>query len=483
MPIPAEILAVERPKNTRVKKSGERYLVIKRTCKRVDGRNVPVELGTIGEIVGGRYVEKSKEPRKKGIDVKDYGEVALCGKCAGDLLQELARVWDLQDAKRLYVMALLRAAYGDVRNRDLEMRYQTSFLSETVPGVALSENSVGRFLWDIGAASSLIVEFMRNRIAAFPGGRMVIDGMLKDYNPVTGSLSEFSRKALKKGSKDVSLLYAFDPVSKEPIAAKPYPGNMLDSTAIADFINEYKIERGMMILDKGFHSDALFELTGSREGLSCLIPLRGDSRLIARYGMDDPVEKLEGYSNSTVLYKKVRMKNGKWLYAYRDTRAAFEQETGYVERASKTKKGMDGGQYRRRKSRFGLIVFQCKDDLDPLTVYLAYLGRWDIEVMFGTYKNIIDRSQGNVRTDYRLSATELVNFLSVLVTTRVQRLLRTTPLDPEKKKPRMVSEVYSCRQTFIYLSKYKKARASGQAKWQPVQRLKYIEQLCQSLGI
>ncbi len=141
MPIPAEILAVERPKNTRVKKSGERYLVIKRTCKRVDGRNVPVELGTIGEIVGGRYVEKRKEPRKKGIDVKDYGEVALCGKCAGDLLQELARVWDLQDAKRLYVMALLRAAYGDVRNRDLEMRYQTSFLSETVPGTGSEANS------------------------------------------------------------------------------------------------------------------------------------------------------------------------------------------------------------------------------------------------------------------------------------------------------------------------------------------------------
>ena len=29
MAIPAEILSVERPKNTKVKKSGERYLVIK----------------------------------------------------------------------------------------------------------------------------------------------------------------------------------------------------------------------------------------------------------------------------------------------------------------------------------------------------------------------------------------------------------------------------------------------------------------------
>ena len=50
MPIPPEILAVERPKSTRVLYSFGRYLVIKRTSKRVDGRVVPVDLGTIGEI-------------------------------------------------------------------------------------------------------------------------------------------------------------------------------------------------------------------------------------------------------------------------------------------------------------------------------------------------------------------------------------------------------------------------------------------------
>ena len=65
MSIPKEILAIERPKSTRVKKSGNRYLVIKRTSKYVQGRSVPVELGTIGEIIDGKYVEIRKEPRKK----------------------------------------------------------------------------------------------------------------------------------------------------------------------------------------------------------------------------------------------------------------------------------------------------------------------------------------------------------------------------------------------------------------------------------
>ena len=127
MAIPAEILAVKRPKNTKVKRSGERYLVIKCTCKRVEGRNIPVDLGTIDEIVDGRYVAKRTEPRRKEIDVKDFGEIELCDRCADGLLQELADVWDLGDAKRLYVIALLRAAYAyscSTRHPSYPRRYQ-----------------------------------------------------------------------------------------------------------------------------------------------------------------------------------------------------------------------------------------------------------------------------------------------------------------------------------------------------------------------
>ena len=53
MPIPKEILAVERPKSTVVKFRLGRYLVVKRTSKRVNGKAKPVDLGTIGEIIDG----------------------------------------------------------------------------------------------------------------------------------------------------------------------------------------------------------------------------------------------------------------------------------------------------------------------------------------------------------------------------------------------------------------------------------------------
>ena len=151
MAIPKDILAVARPSSTVVKQRGNRFVVIKRTSKRVGKRVVPIYLGMVGEIIDGKFVAQVSPQRpKKSIDIKDFGEVALCHKMGRDLLEELASIWDLNDAKRIYTIALLRAAYGDVRNRELVMHYVTSFASEWIPDVHLSEDSVSNFLQEIG---------------------------------------------------------------------------------------------------------------------------------------------------------------------------------------------------------------------------------------------------------------------------------------------------------------------------------------------
>ena len=471
MAIPAEILAVPRPSSTVVKKRGSRYVVIKRTSKRVGKRVIPVDIGMVGEIINGRFTERV-QPREKSIDIKDYGEVALCDRFGGDLFQELVRVWGLKDAERIYVMALLRASYGDIKDRDLMMHYLTSFASEMFPGVHLSGDAVSAFLQDIGQSYSLICEFMRNRISSFAGKYLVIDGTLKDYNSGDGYLSEFSRKARTKGSKDMSLLYAFDPVSKEPIAAKPYPGNMLDQTAIDNFVSEHNIVNGIMILDKGFYNESLFEKVDRIEGLSYLIPLKQNSAFIRNYGMDNPTEFLHGYKDGTILYKKVRMTNGKYLYSFRDPRLAYEHEVAYIRQADR-RENFDGERYVEKKSLFGLVVFKSKSNLDPLTVYLAYSLRWMIEVMFNHYKNIIDRDTVNVHTDYRVYATEFINFLSVVISSRIKNEIVRLGLNTQ----------YSYRQIFKMLSKYKKVRLEKNGEWKKVTMLKYIEDLTTSLGV
>ena len=473
MAIPKEILAVKRPSSTVVKRRGDRYVVIKRTSRRKGNRVVPVDLGTVGEIINGTFVEQQiKSDRKKRVDIKDYGEVALCDKFGKDLIQQLARVWPIEDAKRAYVIALLRAAYGDVKNRDLQLHYLTSFASEYYPGVHLSEHAVSAFLMELGQGYSRICEFMRNRVKDFIGGNIIVDGMLKDYNSKCGSLSEFSRKGSKKGSKDISILYAFDPRSKEPIAARAYAGNILDQTAVKSFVNDFEIKDGMMIVDKGFWNEPFLDAVDSTDKLSYLIPLKQNSAFIKNYGMDNPTEHLAGYKDGTILYKKVKMKNGKFLYSFRDPKMAYEQEVGYVEKAEK-KEAFSAENYAQKKSTFGLIVFKSKANLDPLDVYLAYAQRWEIETMFYLFKNIIDRDTVNVHNDYRTYATEFINFLSVIITVRVKREI-------VKKE---INKNHSYKQVFKYLSKYKKVKIKESGDWTDVTMLKYIEEILQKLNV
>ena len=486
MPIPAEILAVPRPKSTRVKKSGDRYLVIKRTSKYVDGRAVPVELGTIGEIVNGEYVEIRKEPKRKSshIDIKDYGEVALFDKVSHDLYKELAQVFEPSAAKRLYVIAILRCAYPDIKDRDLKFFYETSFLSEMYPGVHLSENTVSEFLQNVGMEYRYIHDFMERRIRKMSGRSLVVDGMLKDNNSATNMFSEYSRKGAKKGSKDVSLTYAYDPQTKEPAAVYPQPGNMLDLTSIQGFVEEYQIKNCLLVMDKGYYSKENMNKLRHIDGLSYIIPLKTTSRKIRDNGMDSTYASvLKGYNEATVLYKKVKTDDGCYLYGFRDPKTAYEQEVGYIEFGQK-KGTYSEEKFLSKKNEFGLIVFESMSDLEPLEVYRAYAGRWEIEVMFDMFKNIIDLDTVNVHGDYRLYATEFINYLSVIAATRARNVLSNTVLPGhEKNKRKYIAEIYSTKQLLHYLSKVKRVCIGSSDKWIPNHLVKYVDTLVKSLDL
>jgi len=487
MAIPQEILDVERPSSTRVKKSGDRYLVIKRTCKRVDGRNIPVELGTIGEIIDGKYVELRSEPRRKrnAVDVKDYGEAAFFNKAAGNLLSELAAVFDIKTAKQLYVIALLRVSDPDIKNRDLKFAYETSFASEMIPGVPLSDNTVSKMLLETGMAYRYIQKFMENRVAQFTGSTLVIDGTLKNNNSVENTFSEFSRKGSVKGSKDLNLIYAYDVETQEPVAVKPYPGNMLDLTAVDDFVTGYGIKSGILVMDKGFYCKSVTDRMKQIDGLTYIIPLKQSSKLISENGMLDAiVSPLSGYKDSVVFFKKKKVNENYFLYAYRDPKTDAEQETGYLLQTTKNGTFTEDKMLEKQRE-FGTIVFESKSDLSPLEVYEAYAKRWEIEMMFSMYKGIIDLDTVNVHSDYSLYTTELINYLSVIIALRGKKILKTTPLTKKSKSgaAKMISDVYSFKQTMRYLAKYKMVKVGDSPKWVPCQTVKYVSDLVASLGI
>ena len=92
------------------------------------------------------------------------------------------------------------------------------------------------------------------------------------------------------------------------------------------------------------------------------------------------------------------------------------------------------------------------------------MGRWEIETLFYLFKNIINRDTVNVHNDYRVYGTEFINFLSVIIATRIKKLFR------DKK----LSEKYSFKQLMIYLSKAKKVRIGEDDKWRDGTTVAYV---------
>jgi hypothetical protein len=257
MPVPKEILAVERSKNTVVVMYGKAknlFAVRERVgCTYDHGRRIPINGKTVGHIIDGKYVSKDAVPTpvsQSSIDLKDWGTVVLCDRLASTLLKELTVVYDKNDALKIYCAAILRVCRPGIKDYELKGAYEESFLSEMYPDAALSKNTVSKFWNDLGKAYSRICKYMGLRVAAVENSHhIIIDGTLKSNESTVNSLSDYSRKAKTKGTRDISVLYAYDLEAGEPLCSKCFPGNMLDATAYETFIKDNNISSGIIVGD------------------------------------------------------------------------------------------------------------------------------------------------------------------------------------------------------------------------------------------
>lgn len=60
--------------------------------------------------------------------------------------------------------------------------------------------------------------------------------------------------------------------------------------------------------------------------------------------------------------------------------------------------------FNKKRELFGVIVFESDQDLDPLTAYLCYEDRWQIELVFDAYKTMSAGIARTSRMTFRCSA-------------------------------------------------------------------------------
>jgi len=79
----------------------------------------------------------------------------------------------------------------------------------------------------------------------------------------------------------------------------------------------------------------------------------------------------------------------------------------------------DCDNFRKKKEKFGLIVFESDQDMPAKTAYQCYQERWLLELMFKKYKSEEGLTDTQVQTDFSVWGSEFVNFLSTVITSRM----------------------------------------------------------------
>ncbi len=477
MPIPKEILAVERPKNTVVVMYGKdknRFAVRERVgCTYDHGRRIPVNGKTIGHIIDGKYVPKEDAPvpvSLSPIDLKDWGAAVLCDRLASTLLEELMSVYDKKDAMKIYCIAILRVCNSGIKDYELKDAYEESFLSEIYPGIALSKNTVSQFWNGLGKAYSKICGYMRLRVGAVEKGHHVlIDGTLKSDESTVNSLSDYSRKARTKGTRDISVLYAYDLEAGEPICSKCFPGNMLDATAYESFIRDNDLKRGIIVGDKGFPSSSVRKQFALHADLHYLNPLKRDSRYISQLALLEYDGQLPGHE--TILYKKAQAGESKWVYSFRDTAKAHKEDYGWLHKTQKDG-GFNNGQYLSEWLLFGTIILESDLDMEPLTAWQSYDCRWEIELVMRYYKQTCGFDETRVHDDYSVIGSEFCSFLSTVITYRLLAAFEKAGLFKKM----------TYKKVFRILTRAKKVRTDG-TNWELITMNPSQIEILQSLDL
>lgn len=448
MAVPENIRKVPRPVNTIVEDNGRegpnRYAVRERhSVKYIAGGNPQPRNGkVIGHIVGSVYVPIKEITPAVEPDMLSYGGAAFVKSVSDDIMMDLLSVYSPKDAFTIMTIASLRVIKPGIKANRYGTHYKRTFVSKYYPGIALSKNTVCDFLQKLGRDGASRREFYQKRaLSVAADHHIAIDGTLKQDSSTVNDLSAFSYKARVKGCREVSVLYAYDIEAMEPICAEVFPGNSIDAGSYHAFIRNNDIRKGIIISDKGFPPSRILEELKDRPELHFLTPIKRNDVRIANNQMLMFDGVLSGVSDH-VLYKKVCIKGGRYLYAYKAEKKAGAEAAAYLARREK-QKDFSSEHYQKKKELFGVIVFESDLDMEPRTAYLSYEDRWLLELVFKRYKSDECLDQTNVQGDFSLIGAEFINFISTILTCRMLRKARDAKLLDEMSYGELMDDLNS----------------------------------------
>lgn len=380
----------------------------------------------------GRITEEGLLPPKrdtkkpKNITVKEYGASNTLKEVGNEIYTKLKEIYN-DDASKIFSIAILRIIEKCPFKR-VSFLYEKSFLSECFGKIGLSGASITNLLTSIGSDRQKTVQFMKNFIGDTK--HILFDGT----NIVTKSekmnINRIGYNSHRQYDPQINLLYAFSSENKCPVYYRIIPGNIRDISSFGKTVVESGIKDMVVIADKGFGSNANFNLLDDNK-LKYIVPLKRNNSLIEKEklktGDKNDFDGAFLFNGRVIWYYSYKKENKK-IHIFLDRSLQTKEEKDYITRINENIEGYSFDGLMEKQYTFGTLALCTNLEDESEEIYKLYKSRAEIEQSFDFLKNLLELDKIYLQSEYAVEGWAFVNHISLMLCYRLYNALKNANL-------------------------------------------------------
>lgn len=363
----------------------------------------------------------------KPIAVRELGFSKIIIALAVPVISKLKEVFP-NDWALMLSMAYCRLGWqAPIKN--IPFLIEQSHLRDWAGLSSFGEKIISDALRRWGSSRPAIVQYMNSFMQE--GGFALIDATEIASKSSNISLVEKGYNSRLDYQPQVNLLYLYSLDNSMPVFYRLLGGNIREIKALKNTLLESKLNKAILIADKGFFSAQNIKDLIENE-LHFIIPVRRNNSAIT-YNNLEKIEKTDSYFKyqERYIYHYNFEHEGLNYITFMDGRLKEEEKTDYLNRIKTLPEKYTAEKFKEKLDRMGTVTMTYKLEEKNSTaenVYLTYKSRGQIEQMFDGLKNTIDAGSSYMQNEDALQGWMFINHLALQLYYLIQKQLMEAKL-------------------------------------------------------
>jgi transposase len=459
-----------KTKNTEIRLIGKNYYLYKTSHEwdKEKKQSKKITGDYLGKITEEGIVNlKNKQLANiENITIKEFGASKFISTQAQDIIQSLKDIFpDIW--KEIFVFAAYRFFFSSPL-KNVRDHYCNSHLSDIFPDAKVSPKTLSGLLDSIGKQRNLVKEFFSKYITEGETLAVDITHIFSRSEDIISST--LGRNSEHQYIPQIDLLLLFSLDKMRPIYYRMLAGSIRDVSSLIISMAESGVKNIVLVSDKGFYSlDNINEISGN---VNYILPLKRNSHFIDYSQMKHPGKN--GFDGHFLFEKRViwyyeHIFDEKRIVTFLDERLKVEEEKDLLIRVDEKKHELT--EFYENQFKFGTISIITKTEFPPQKIFEFLKSRVNIEVVFDTFKNVLNADRSYMRSDSELEGWEFINFIALLLYYEVYMLLVSKD----------ILSKYSPKDVILHLARVQKIKIG--TNWRLAETPKKSRILIEKLGL